>query len=56
MNLSSVKSHIKQRLKGFCLIFIVLLAYLCIVFFSGYFPSTKETSTDDAFCLSLIHI
>ncbi len=50
MNLSSVKSHIKQRLKGFCLIFIVLLAYLCIVFFSGYFPSTKETSTDDAFC------
>ena len=50
MNLSSVKSHIQQRLKGFCLIFIVLLAYLCIVFFSGYFPSTKETSTDDAFC------
>lgn len=50
MNLSSVKSHIKQRLKGFCLIFIVLLAYLCIVFFSGYFPSAKETSTDDAFC------
>lgn len=50
MNLSSVKSHIKQRLKGFCLIFIVLLAYLCIAFFSGYFPSAKETSTDDAFC------
>ena len=50
MNLSSVKSHIKQRFKGFCLIFIVLLAYLCIVFFSGYFPSAKETSTDDAFC------
>ena len=50
MNLSSVKSHIKQRLKGFCLIFIVLLAYLCIAFFPGYFPSAKETSTDDAFC------
>ena len=50
MNLSSAKSHIKQRLKGFCLIFIVLLAYLCIATFSGYLPSVKEPSTDDAFC------
>ena len=49
MHLFSFKSHTKQRLKGFFLIFIVLVTYLCIAAVSGYLPFKKQPAEDRSF-------
>ncbi len=49
MNLTSVKSLMKQRLRGILLILGLVFAYLGITFFSGYLPADGQESDDDAF-------
>lgn len=49
MNLTSLKSLMKQRLRGILLILGLVFAYLGISLFSGYLPASGQKSVDDSF-------